>query len=169
VPQDVFLFSDTVTGNITFGLAGTSFDKVEMAAANASVDKEIKGFAQQYNTMIGERGVTLSGGQKQRISIARALVKDPRMVVFDDCLSAVDAKTENEIIGNLYRFLQHKTAIIITHRIFSLFDFDNILVLDDGKIVEQGRHTDLLARNGYYRKLYDEQQQEQGSRQAMAQ
>jgi ATP-binding cassette subfamily B multidrug efflux pump len=91
------------------------------------------------------------------------------MVIFDDCLSAVDAKTENEIIGNLYRFLQQKTAIIITHRIFSLFDFDNILVIDDGKIVEQGRHTDLLASNGYYRKLYDEQQQEQGSRQAMAQ
>ena len=111
--------------------------------------------------MIGERGVTLSGGQKQRISIARALIKDPHMVVFDDCLSAVDAKTENEIIGNLYRFLQNKTAIIITHRIFSLFDFDNILVLDDGKIIEQGRHADLLSRNGYYRHLYDEQQQQE--------
>ncbi len=83
------------------------------------------------------------------------------MVIFDDCLSAVDAKTENEIIGNLYRFLQNKTAIIITHRIFSLFDFDNILVLDDGKIIEQGRHTELLARNGYYRHLYDEQQQQE--------
>jgi len=135
VPQDVFLFSDTVTGNITFGLGNAAFEKVEQAAADASVDKEIKGFSQQYNTMIGERGVTLSGGQKQRISIARALIKDPHMVVFDDCLSAVDAKTENEIIGNLYRFLQNKTAIIITHRIFSLFDFDNILVLDDGKII----------------------------------
>ncbi|MEP7279128.1 MAG: ABC transporter ATP-binding protein [Bacteroidota bacterium] len=164
VPQDVFLFSDTVTGNIKFGLADTPFENVEQAAVHASVDKEIQGFAQQYNTMIGERGVTLSGGQKQRISIARALIKNPRMVIFDDCLSAVDAKTENEIIGNLYRFLQHKTAIIITHRIFSLFDFDNILVLDDGKIVEQGRHTQLLARNGYYRRLYDEQQQqEQGN------
>jgi ATP-binding cassette, subfamily B, multidrug efflux pump len=164
VPQDIFLFSDTVTGNIKFGLADTAFENVEQAARNASVDKEIKGFAQQYNTMIGERGVTLSGGQKQRISIARALIKDPRMVIFDDCLSAVDAKTENEIIGNLYRFLQHKSAIIITHRIFSLFDFDNILVLDEGKIIEQGRHTDLLARNGYYRRLYDEQQQqEQGN------
>lgn len=161
VPQDIFLFSDTVTGNIKFGLADTSFEKVEQAAVYASVDKEIKGFAKQYNTMIGERGVTLSGGQKQRISIARALIKDPRMVIFDDCLSAVDAKTENEIIGNLYRFLQHKTAIIITHRIFSLFDFDTILVLDDGKIIEQGRHTDLLSRNGYYRRLYDEQQQQE--------
>jgi len=161
VPQDVFLFSDTVTGNITFGLGNAAFEKVEQAAAYASVDKEIKGFAHQYNTMIGERGVTLSGGQKQRISIARALIKDPHMVVFDDCLSAVDARTENEIIGNLYRFLQNKTAIIITHRIFSLFDFDNILVLDDGKIIEQGRHLDLLARNGYYRHLYDEQQQQE--------
>jgi ATP-binding cassette subfamily B protein len=161
VPQDVFLFSDTVTGNITFGLGTAPFEKVEQAAAYASVDKEIKGFAQQYNTMIGERGVTLSGGQKQRISIARALIKDPHMVVFDDCLSAVDAKTENEILGNLYRFLQNKTAIIITHRIFSLFDFDNILVLDDGKIIEQGRHADLLSRNGYYRHLYDEQQQQE--------
>ena len=161
VPQDVFLFSDTVTGNITFGVGNAPFEKVEEAAAYASVDKEIKGFAQQYNTMIGERGVTLSGGQKQRISIARALIKDPQVVVFDDCLSAVDAKTENEIIGNLYRFLQQKTAIIITHRIFSLFDFDNILVLDDGKIIEQGRHADLIARNGYYRRLYEEQQQQE--------
>ncbi len=161
VPQDVFLFSDTVTGNITFGLGNAPFEKVEQAAAYASVDKEILGFSHQYKTMIGERGVTLSGGQKQRISIARALIKNPRVVVFDDCLSAVDAKTENEIIANLYRFLQNKTAIIITHRIFSLFDFDNILVLDDGKIIEQGRHADLLARNGYYRQLYDEQQQQE--------
>jgi ATP-binding cassette, subfamily B, multidrug efflux pump len=162
VPQDVFLFSDTVTGNIKFGLAGdTAFENVELAARYASVEKEIKGFSQQYDTMIGERGVTLSGGQKQRISIARALIKDPQVVVFDDCLSAVDAKTENEIIGNLYRFLQHKTAIIITHRIFSLFDFDNIVVLDEGKIVEQGKHTDLLNMNGYYRYLYDQQQQQE--------
>jgi len=165
VPQDVFLFSDTVTNNIKFGLnADTGFDKVEQAAAYASVDKEIARFSEQYNTMIGERGVTLSGGQKQRISIARALIKDPQIVVFDDCLSAVDARTEKEIINNLYRFLQNKTAIIITHRIFSLFDFDSIVVLDDGKIVEQGRHQELLDKNGYYRYLYDQQQQqEQGN------
>lgn len=161
VPQDVFLFSDTVTGNIGFGLEAVTAERVTQAAAVACVESEIKGFAQQYNTMIGERGVTLSGGQKQRISIARALVKDPNLVIFDDCLSAVDAKTENEIISNLHRFLQHKTAIIITHRIFSLFDFDNILVMDDGKIVEQGRHTELLAKNGYYRQLYTEQQQQE--------
>jgi len=158
VPQDVFLFSDTITNNIKFGLKDTSFDHVEQAARYASVEKEINGFPEQYNTMIGERGVTLSGGQKQRISIARALVKNPRIVVFDDCLSAVDAKTEKEIIGNLYRFLEDKTAIIITHRIFSLFDFDTIIVLDEGEIVEQGTHRDLLTKNGYYRYLYEQQQ-----------
>jgi ATP-binding cassette subfamily B multidrug efflux pump len=161
VPQDIFLFSDTVTGNIKFGVKNAESDKVETAARNASVDKEIQGFAKGYNTLVGERGVNLSGGQKQRISIARALIKEPRMVIFDDCLSAVDARTENEIIGNLYHFLEHKTALIITHRIFSLFDFDTILVLDEGKIVEQGKHAELLARNGYYRKLYDEQQQQE--------
>lgn len=158
VPQDVFLFSDTVTNNIKFGLKDTSFAHVEQAARYASVDREINGFPEQYSTMIGERGVTLSGGQKQRISIARALVKNPRIVVFDDCLSAVDAKTEKEIIGNLYRFLEDKTAIIITHRIFSLFDFDTIVVLDEGEIVEQGTHRELLTKNGYYRHLYDRQQ-----------
>jgi len=160
VPQDVFLFSDTITNNIKFGLKDTSFEHVEQAARYASVEKEIHGFPEQYNTLIGERGVTLSGGQKQRISIARALVKDPRIVIFDDCLSAVDAKTEKEIIGNLYRFLEDKTAIIITHRIFSLFDFDTIIVLDEGEIVEQGTHRELLTKNGYYRYLYEQQQQQ---------
>jgi ATP-binding cassette subfamily B protein len=110
--------------------------------------------------MIGERGVTLSGGQKQRISIARALIKEPKIVIFDDCLSAVDARTEKEIIGNLYRLLDQKTAIIITHRIFSLFNFDKIIVLDDGKIVEQGKHEDLLELNGYYSEMYHRQQEQ---------
>jgi ATP-binding cassette subfamily B protein len=161
VPQDVFLFSDTVTNNIKFGVKEAPFEQVEQAARYASVEREIGSFPEQYNTMIGERGVTLSGGQKQRISIARALIKNPRIVVFDDCLSAVDAKTEKEIIGNLYRFLEDKTAIIITHRIFSLFDFDTIIVLDEGKIVEQGTHRDLLTKNGYYRYLYEQQQEQQ--------
>jgi ATP-binding cassette, subfamily B, multidrug efflux pump len=160
VPQDVFLFSDTVAGNIQFGLEKADEEKVRLAARYASVDKEIDGFAERYSTMIGERGVTLSGGQKQRISIARGLIKDPEIIVFDDCLSAVDAKTEKEILGNLYQYLQHKTAIIITHRIFSLFDFDRIVVLEDGKIVETGTHKELIAINGYYTYLYEQQQAE---------
>jgi ATP-binding cassette, subfamily B, multidrug efflux pump len=161
VPQDVFLFSDSITNNILFGAAGLSNEQVQQAARQASVDKEIQGFHEKYETMIGERGVTLSGGQKQRISIARALVKDPQIVVFDDCLSAVDARTEKEILGNLYRYLQHRTAIIITHRIFTLFDFDNIVVLEDGRIVEMGTHKDLLSRNGLYSYLYEQQQKQE--------
>ncbi len=164
VPQDVFLFSETVENNIRFGLQQAEMRFVEKAAMQASVDKEIAFFSDQYNTMIGERGVTLSGGQKQRISIARALIKDPNLVIFDDCLSAVDASTEKEIISNLDAFLRDKTAIIITHRIFSLFSFDKIVVLDDGAIVEQGTHQDLLAKNGYYAGLYARQQEQELSR-----
>ncbi|HEY9361678.1 MAG TPA: ABC transporter ATP-binding protein, partial [Chitinophagaceae bacterium] len=160
VPQDVFLFSDTVENNIRFGVSGVSKDAVIDAAVHAVVHKEIEGFSEQYDTMVGERGVTLSGGQKQRISIARALVKDPRLVIFDDCLSAVDAKTEKEIITHLHRYLHDKTAIFITHRIFSLFHFDKIVVLEDGKIVEMGTHEQLLLAKGYYAELFNRQQQQ---------
>ena len=113
-------------------------------------------------TMVGERGVTLSGGQKQRISIARALIKDPTIVIFDDCLSAVDARTEKRILTNLYEYLDNKTAIIITHRIFSLFNFDKIIVLHDGKIAEQGTHDQLLEQNGIYTEMYLKQQKNEG-------
>jgi ATP-binding cassette, subfamily B, multidrug efflux pump len=160
VPQDVFLFSDTVRNNIAFGLDNASDETVVQAAKQASVHNEIMGFAEGYDTMIGERGVTLSGGQKQRISIARALIKNPQVVIFDDCLSAVDARTENEIVGNLYQFLQDKTALIITHRIFSLFRFDKIVVLHEGRIAELGTHEQLLALNGLYAEMYARQQVE---------
>jgi len=160
VPQDVFLFSDSVANNISFGMKDGSMLQVEKAALQASVHKDILGFREKYATMIGERGVTLSGGQKQRISIARALIKDHGLVIFDDCLSAVDTKTENEIIGNLYEYLENRTAIIITHRIFSLFHFDKIVVIEDGRIVEKGTHEELISLNGFYTELYNRQQQQ---------
>jgi ATP-binding cassette subfamily B protein len=163
VPQDVFLFSDTVSNNIRFGLKDQTEGDVSKAAKYASVQNEIEGFSKKYETMIGERGVTLSGGQKQRISIARALIKEPNLVIFDDCLSAVDARTEKEIMNNLYDYLKEKTAIIITHRIFSLFNFDEIVVLDDGEVVERGTHDELLMRNGYYALLYARQQEQDNS------
>lgn len=160
VPQDVFLFSDTVQNNIGFGIENPTKEMVIEAAQRAVVHNEIKFFENQYDTLIGERGVTLSGGQKQRISIARALIKDHQIVVFDDCLSAVDAKTENEIISNLYQYLLSKTAIIITHRIFSLFNFDKIIVLHDGLIAEQGTHQKLMEKNGLYAEMYRKQQEQ---------
>jgi ATP-binding cassette subfamily B protein len=160
VPQDIFLFSETVSNNISFGHDDTSGESVTHAAKQASIHSEIERFSHGYDTMIGERGVTLSGGQKQRISIARALTKDSRVIIFDDCLSAVDARTEKEIIGNLYQYLDNKTAIIITHRIFSLFEFDKIIVIDEGAIVEQGTHQQLLGLNGYYTDMYNRQQEQ---------
>ena len=160
VPQDVFLFSETVENNIAFGIDTASGTAVKQAAGQANIASEIEQFSSGYQTIVGERGVTLSGGQKQRISIARALIKNPSIVIFDDCLSAVDAKTEKAVLNNLNVYLQHKTAIVITHRIFSLFNFDKIIVLEDGKIVEQGHHEKLLQQNGYYAQMYARQQQE---------
>ena len=159
-PQDVFLFSDTIANNISFGVLNQRSANVQEAARYASIDREIEEFQNKYQTMVGERGVTLSGGQKQRISIARALIKDTPIIVFDDCLSAVDSKTEKQVLANLNHFLQDRTVIIITHRILSLFEFDKIVVLDDGEVVEEGKHDELLARNGYYAFLYQQQQQQ---------
>ncbi|MGZ5286077.1 MAG: ABC transporter ATP-binding protein [Flavisolibacter sp.] len=162
VPQDGFLFSDTVSGNIAFGAKDNDPLKVKEAARLAVIDQDIESLPKAYETEIGERGVMLSGGQKQRISIARALMKDAPLLILDDCLSAVDARTEKQIIANLKTFMQHKTSILITHRIFSLLNFDKIIVLDEGKIIESGTHESLMLKKAAYYKMYLRQQQEEG-------
>ncbi len=161
VPQDVFLFSDDVAGNIAFGNRDASREKVEQFSKYAAVYDDIKGLSSGFDTMVGERGVTLSGGQKQRISIARALLKEPDIVVLDDCLSAVDTNTEQQILGYLNNALSDKTTIIITHRIYALLNFDKIIVLQDGAIIEEGTHEDLLAAKGYYFEMYEQQRIEE--------
>ena len=154
VPQDVFLFSDTIAGNISFGRADAERPEIEQFSKFAAVHDDILGLPQQFDTMVGERGVTLSGGQKQRVSIARALIKKPDIVIMDDSLSAVDTTTEQTILGYLTDALADKTSIIITHRIYGLLSFDKIIVLDNGSIVEQGTHEALLAQRGYYYDMY---------------
>ncbi len=161
VPQDVFLFSDTISQNIAFGQREASQAEIEAFAKHAAVYDDIMGLTEGFNTMVGERGVTLSGGQKQRVSIARALIKKPDIVILDDCLSAVDTNTEKQILGYFTSALSDKTAIIITHRIYSLLQFDKIIVLDEGKIVEEGTHADLLQNKGYYYDLYEKQTMEE--------
>jgi len=161
VPQDIFVFSDTVANNIAFGNQSASMEDIREAANMAAVHKDIIKLKDGYNTMLGERGVNLSGGQKQRVSLARALIKDPQILLFDDCLSAIDSSTEKEILYNLNTFLKEKTAIIITHRISSLIDYDQILVMDDGEIVESGTHRTLIAQKGFYHDLYTKQEKEE--------
>ena len=160
VPQDGFLFSDSVENNIAFGSSHKKLSDVAEAARLAVVGKDIENFSKKYDTEIGERGVTLSGGQKQRISIARALMKEAPILILDDCLSAVDAKTEKEIIANLRAFMEEKTSIVITHRIFGLLNFDKIIVLENGAITEQGRHEELIKARGLYYNMYLRQMQE---------
>ena len=154
VPQDAFLFSDTIGNNIRFGKADASQEEIEAAARQAAVHKNIEGFSKGYNTVLGERGITLSGGQKQRVSIARALIKNPKIYLFDDCLSAVDTETEEEILGNLKKVAARTTTIIVSHRISSAKNADKILVIDEGKITQQGSHNQLISQEGYYKELY---------------
>ena len=157
VPQDVFLFSDSVTNNIGFGKGEITKEEAERYAGYAAIHDEISGLPDGYETIMGERGVTLSGGQKQRISIARAFVKDPDIVILDDCLSAVDTDTEQKIMRYLNEALKNRTAIIITHRIHNLLSFDKILVLEDGRISEIGTHDELIKKGGYYKELLEQQ------------
>ncbi len=157
VPQDVFLFSDTVSNNIAFSSPDADISEIEDYAAFASVHQDIMDLPKQYETRVGERGVTLSGGQKQRVSIARAFIKNPDIVIMDDSLSAIDTNTENKILSYLEGALERKTAIIITHRIYNLLNFDKILVLEDGQIIEDGTHDELYEARGHYYELYEQQ------------
>lgn len=157
VPQEVFLFSDTISNNIAFGLSVAEPDQVEQAAKDAALFENITGFEKGFQTMIGERGITLSGGQKQRLSIARAIIKQPQILIFDDCLSAIDTHTEEEILNNLGRLMKNKTSILIAHRVSTIKNADKILVMDGGEIIEQGTHHDLMALKRIYFELFEKQ------------
>ncbi len=159
VPQDVFLFSDSIRNNIAFGNLGLSEDKMIQAALDADLYENIERFPEKFNTKLGERGITLSGGQKQRLSIARAIAREPKILILDDCLSAVDTKTENAILNSLKRIMANRTSVIISHRVSSVKLADRIIVLDDGRMVEQGTHESLMEKNGVYKELYDKQLQ----------
>ena len=160
VPQDVFLFSDSISNNIAFGMDTMELPQVEQAAKDADVYNNIIDFPNGFETKLGERGITLSGGQKQRVSIARAIAKEPSILLLDDCLSAVDTKTENAILSALKRIMQQRTSIIISHRVSSAKLADKIIVLDDGQIVEHGTHESLLDAKGVYAELFEKQTQQ---------
>jgi len=161
VPQETFLFSDTIGDNIAFGVEGASEELIEEAAEKAQVKENILDFEKKFKTILGERGITLSGGQKQRTAIARALIKDPRILIFDDSLSAVDTKTEDAILKHLRQELSGRTTIMISHRISTIKDADKIYYIEEGHIVETGTHEALLAKNGRYTAMYNKQMLEQ--------
>jgi ATP-binding cassette, subfamily B, multidrug efflux pump len=157
VPQETFLFSETIRENIAFGVHKASDEKVQWAAEAANIASEIKSFPEQYKTLVGERGITLSGGQKQRTAIARALIRNPRILILDDALSSVDTQTEDKILNHLREVMQGRTTIFISHRVSTVRNADRIAVLHGGRIVELGTHEELIALNGYYTDLYNKQ------------
>ncbi|MGO2101956.1 MAG: ABC transporter ATP-binding protein [Psychroflexus halocasei] len=163
VPQDAFLFSESIRENIKFGKSDASEGEIIAAAKYAAVHENIMGFSKGYDTVLGERGLTLSGGQKQRVSIARAIIKDPNIVLFDDCLSAVDTETEEKIFNNLKEISEEKTAIIVSHRASSARNVDKIIVIDNGQIIQEGNHQELMSVDGYYKELYEKQLEEKDS------
>ncbi len=157
VPQETFLYSDTIRENIAFGVESASNEQIRQAAQGASIAQDIENFPESYNTMVGERGITLSGGQKQRTAIARALIRNPRILILDDALSSVDTYTEERILEHLTKVMEGRTTIFISHRVSTVRNADQIAVLSGGRIVELGKHEDLLALNGYYAELYNKQ------------
>jgi ATP-binding cassette subfamily B protein len=157
VPQETFLFSDTIRENIAFGVADATDEQVRAAASVANIAEDIESFPDRYNTTVGERGITLSGGQKQRTAIARALIRNPRILVLDDALSSVDTHTEDRILNHLREVMTGRTTIFISHRVSTVQNADKIAVLHGGKIVEYGTHQELLRLNGYYTELYNKQ------------
>ena len=161
MPQDHFLFSTTIAENIAFANPDATLAEIRAVADLARIDRDIMQFPEAYGTIVGERGTTLSGGQKQRISIARALLLNPEILILDDALSAVDAKTEEAILNNLLKLRENKTTIISSHRISSLSHANLIIVLENGEIVERGNHQQLIAADGWYKEIYTRQQLEQ--------
>ncbi|MDP5231828.1 MAG: ABC transporter ATP-binding protein/permease [Cellulophaga sp.] len=157
VPQDAFLFSDSIKNNIKFGKEDATDDEVIAVAKQAVVHKNIMDFTKQYETVLGERGITLSGGQKQRVSIARALIKDPKIYLFDDCLSAVDTETEEKILTNLKNASTNRTTLIVSHRVSSAKNADKIIILKEGSLLQEGNHNTLIEVEGYYKELYNDQ------------
>ena len=157
VPQDTFLFSDTIMNNVKFGIENATKDEVIKACKTAAIHNEISNFEKGYDTILGERGINLSGGQKQRISIARALIKKPKILILDDCLSAMDTQTEELILKSLDSYTKNISTIIISHRISSIKNANNIIVLENGSIIQSGTHNQLISQNGYYKHLYNKQ------------
>jgi ATP-binding cassette subfamily B protein len=157
IPQDTFLFGETIRENIAFGVESATDEQVLQAAITSNIHADVEGFPSRYETMVGERGITLSGGQKQRTAISRAVLSDPRILILDDSLSSVDTYTEEQILRELKGVMRNRTAILISHRVSTVKDADEIIVLDQGRIVERGTHADLLARGGYYAELHQRQ------------